>query len=78
MKHRLQVANNNWYDIEVISPTWYQITGVSGDKADLIGMLLRKTVRGWEIFKTLEDTSPTKVLPTRTSFVPLNLLSEEE
>lgn len=78
MKHRLQVANNNWYDIEVISPTWYQITDVSGDKADLIGMLLRKTVRGWEIFKTLDDTSPTKVLPTRTSFVPLNLLSEEE
>ena len=78
MKHRLQVANNNWYDIEVISPTWYQITDVSGDKADLIGMLVRKTVRGWEIFKTIEDTSPTKVLPTRTSFVPLNLLSEEE
>jgi len=78
MKHRLQVANNNWYDIEVISPTWYQITDVSGDKADLIGTLVRQTTRGWEIFKSLEDTSPTKVLPTRTSFIPLNLLSEEE
>mgnify|MGYP003641704514 FL=1 len=45
MKHRLQVANNNWYDVEEISSTWYQITNVEGDKADLIGTLVRQTTR---------------------------------
>jgi|TARA_R100000482_G_C5117819_1_gene144019 hypothetical protein len=73
--YRLQVARNMHLDIQVINDYWYQVVDSYRVPATGNGDLVRKTLRGWEVFRTLESTSPVAVLTNRSELIDL---TEEE
>ena len=75
MKRKLIIGQNVNLDIELISIEWWQVTGVHRANAVKKGDLVRHTLRGWEVFRTLDATSPVSVFPTRCRLQPID---EEE
>jgi|5B_taG_2_1085324.scaffolds.fasta_scaffold01540_10 hypothetical protein len=79
MKRKLIIGQNMNLDIELVIKDdvhqWWQVTGVHRANAVKQGDLVRHTLRGWEVFRTLDATSPVSVFPTRCQLQPID---EEE
>jgi hypothetical protein len=51
-RYRLEVARNMHLEIQVVNDDWYQITDVFRVAGAKAGDIVRKTMRGWEVFAT--------------------------
>ncbi len=69
---RLTVGQNSHLDIEPISALWWQVTSVHRVVGADVGDMVRKTTRGYEVFKDLSANFPKVVLPNRC------ILTDEE
>ena len=74
-RYRLEVARNMHLDIQVVSDNWYQITDAFRVAGAKTGDIVRKTMRGWEVFVSYDATSPSVVLNNRSELINLD---EEE
>ena len=70
---RLTVGQNSHLDIETISALWWQVISVHRVTGVKVGDMVRKTTRGYEVFRNLDDNYPNVVLPNRCT-----LTDEEE
>lgn len=70
---RLTVGQNSHLDIETISALWWQVISVHRVAGVKVGDMVRKTTRGYEVFRNLDDKYPNVVLPNRCT-----LTDEEE
>jgi hypothetical protein len=62
-------------EIQVVNDDWYQITDVFRVAGAKAGDIVRKTMRGWEVFVSYGATSPSVVLNNRSELINLD---EEE
>jgi len=74
-RYRLEVARNMHLEIQVVNDDWYQITDVFRVAGAKAGDIVRKTMRGWEVFVSYGATSPSVVLNNRSELINLD---EEE
>lgn len=74
-RYRLEVARNMHLEIQVVNDDWYQITDVFRVAGAKAGDIVRKTMRGWEVFASYDATSPSVVLNNRSELINLD---EEE
>jgi hypothetical protein len=74
-RYRLEVARNMHLEIQAVNDNWYQITDVHRVPAAKSGDIVRKTMRGWEVFVSYDATSPSVVLNNRSELINLD---EEE
>ena len=74
-RYSLEVARNMHLEIQVVNDDWYQITDVFRVAGAKAGDIVRKTMRGWEVFVSYGATSPSVVLNNRSELINLD---EEE
>jgi len=70
MKYRLEVGQYKWIDLDLVNELWFQVIGIYNCGVEAkVGDMIRRTNRGWEVFETLDATSPKYVLPTAVTLI---------
>lgn len=70
MKYRLEVGQHKWIDLDLVNELWFQVVGIYNCGVEAkVGDMIRRTHRGWEVFETLDATSPKYVLPTAVTLI---------
>lgn len=64
MRYKLEIAQHKWLIMEKVNEYWYQVVDTYNCVVEAkIGQMIRKSLRGWEVFVSLEANAPRHVIP---------------